>query len=109
MRSISKYAYWTEPGDYTILETTGAGQYVGTVYSVHQMDNGWFGEGDDRFYIDGEDLPSLRGTGTEDYFNDAWGFRSFWTPFYGVPLFDGYFAGDRVSAYRWHLNDPIAF
>ncbi|MCX5758431.1 MAG: DUF2961 domain-containing protein, partial [Candidatus Hydrogenedentes bacterium] len=38
-----------EPGDYTILETTGAGQYVGTVYSVHQMDNGWFGEGDDRF------------------------------------------------------------
>ncbi len=98
-----------EPGDYTILEATGQGQYVGTVYSVHQMENGWFGEGDDRFYIDGEESPSLRGTGTEDYFNDAWGFRSFSTPFYGVPLFEGYFAGDRVSAYRWHLNDPVAF
>ncbi|MCX5758432.1 MAG: DUF2961 domain-containing protein, partial [Candidatus Hydrogenedentes bacterium] len=37
------------------------------------------------------------------------GFRTFSTPFYGVPLLEGYFAGDRVSAYRWHLNDPIAF
>lgn len=98
-----------EPGDYTLLETTGQGQYVGTVYSVHQMENGWFGEGDDRFYIDEETFPSLRGTGSEDYFNDAWGFRTLSTPFYGVPLFDGYFAGDRVSAYRWHLNDPVAF
>ncbi len=98
-----------EPGDYTILETDGAGQYVGTVYSVHQMENGWFGEGDDRFYIDGEETPSLRGTGTEDYFNDAWGFRAFSTPYYGVPLFEGYFAGDRVTAYRWHLIDPVAF
>jgi hypothetical protein len=41
------------------------------VYSVQQIQHGWLGEGDDRFYIDGETLPSLRGTGTEDYFNDA--------------------------------------
>ena len=97
------------PGDYTLLETTGQGHYVGTVYSVHQMENGWFGEGDDRFYLDGEVTPSLRGTGTEDYFCDAWGFRTFSTPYYGVPLFEGYLAGDRVTAYRWHLPDPIAF
>ncbi len=98
-----------QPGDYVILDTTGKGQYVGTVYSVQQVENGWFGEGDDRFWIDGEATPSLRGTGTEDYFNDAWGFRQFSTPYYGVSLWEGYFAGDRVTAYRWHIPDPVAF
>ena len=47
-------AFPAKPGDYTILETKGRGHYVGTVYSVHQVKTGWFGEGDDRFYIDGE-------------------------------------------------------
>lgn len=98
-----------QPGDYTLLETRGRGHYVGTVYSVHEVKLGWFGEGDDRFYIDGESLPSLRGTGTEDYFGDAWGFRQFATPFYGVSLWEGVFPGDRVTAYRWHLNDPVRF
>jgi hypothetical protein len=98
-----------QPGDYTILDTTGRGQYVGTVYSVNQMEIGWFGEGDDRFYVDGEEYPSLSGTGTEDYFCDAWGFRQFSTPFYGVPLWEGYMPGDRVTAYRWHIMDPVTF
>jgi hypothetical protein len=96
-------------GDYTILETTGRGHYVGTVYSAHQTKLGWFGEGDDWFYVDGEETPSLRGTGTEDYFGDAWGFRKFSRPFHGVSLWEGYFPGDRVSAYRWHLTDPVPF
>jgi hypothetical protein len=98
-----------QPGDYTILETHGTGHYVGTVYSAQQVKTGWFGEGDDRFYIDGEQVPSLRGTGTEDYFNDAWGFRQFATPFYGVSLWEGVFPGDRVTAYRWHVTDPVRF
>lgn len=98
-----------EPGDYTILETEGDGHYVGTVYSVQQVELGWFGEGDDRFYIDGESEPSLRGTGTEDYFGDAWGFRKFSTPYYGVSLWEGYFPGDRGTAYRWHIEDPVPF
>jgi hypothetical protein len=102
-------AFPAKPGDYTILETKGRGHYVGTVYSVHQVKNGWFGEGDDRFYIDGETLPSLRGTGTEDYFNDAWGFRAFAAPSHGVTVYEGPFAGDRVTAYRWHLADPVHF
>ncbi|UCH35901.1 MAG: DUF2961 domain-containing protein [Armatimonadota bacterium] len=97
------------PGDYTILETRGRGHYVGTVHSAQQVEIGWFGEGDDRFYVDGEDYPSLSGTGTEDYFCDAWGFRQFSTPFYGVSLWEGYFPGDRVTAYRWHLSDPVTF
>ena len=102
-------AFPATPGDFTILETKGRGNYAGTVYSVHQVKTGWFGEGDDRFFIDGEALPSLRGTGTEDYFNDSWGFRAFAAPAHGVTLYEGVFAGDRVSAYRWHLADPVRF
>ncbi len=98
-----------KPGNYVILDVTGRGQYVGTVYSVLQAETGWFGEGDDFFYVDGEAYPSLRGTGTEDYFGDAWGFREFATPMFGVPLYDGVFPGDRVTAYRWHLPNPVPF
>lgn len=98
-----------QPGNYQILETEGQGHYVGTVLSVLQLETGWFGEGDDFFYIDGATEPQLRGTGTEDYFNDSWGFREFSTPYHGVPLYEGVFAGDRVSAYRWHITDPIPF
>ena len=96
-------------GDHVILDTKGKGNYAGTVYSVIQKENGWFGEGDDSFYIDGEDVPSIQGTGTEDYFNDAWGFREFSGDFHGVPLYEGPLAGDRVSAYRWHIPDPVRF
>lgn len=107
--AVYRQQFPAEPGHYTILEASGKGHYVGTVYSAHQVELGWFGEGDDFFYIDGEETPSLRGTGTEDYFNDAWGFRQFNTPYYGVSLWEGYFPGDRVTAYRWHIADPIPF
>ncbi len=102
-------AFPATPGEYTILDTKGRGNYAGTVLSVHQVKTGWFGEGDDRFYIDDAALPSLRGTGTEDYFNDSWGFRPFAAPAHGVTLYEGVFPGDRVSAYRWHLSDPVRF
>lgn len=98
-----------KPGNYQLLQTEGSGHYVGTLLSIMQMETGWFGEGDDFFYIDGAEVPQLRGTGTEDYFNDSWGFREFSTPFYGVPVYEGVCAGDRVSAYRWHITDPIPF
>ena len=98
-----------QPGNYRILETEGQGHYVGTVLSVLQMETGWFGEGDDFFYVDGAAEPQMRGTGTEDYFNDSWGFREFSTPYHGVPLYEGVIAGDRVSAYRWHIVDPVPF
>ena len=98
-----------QPGNYEILRTEGTGHYVGTVLSALQMETGWFGEGDDFFYIDGAELPQLRGTGTEDYFNDSWGFREFSTPYHGVTLYDGVLTGDMVTAYRWHIVDPIPF
>lgn len=96
-------------GDYLIADLTGRGHYVGTVLSVRNMYHGWFGEGDDRFFIDGEDAPSLRGTGTEDYFGDAWGFRVFNRLYHGVTTWEGYLAGCRGTAYRWHLRDPVVF
>jgi len=98
-----------KPGNYTFLETKGCGHYVGTVYSAHQMEMGWFGEGDDFFYIDGAEMPQLRGTGTEEYFLDAWGFREYASPYAGVPMYEGVLPGDRVCVYRWHIKDPIPF
>jgi len=98
-----------KPGDHLILNTTGRGNFIGTVYSVLQLKTGWFGEGDDRFYVDGEKVPSIQGTGTEDYFGDAWGFREFAGAYHGVTFYEGPLAGDRVSAYRWHMEDPIRF
>ncbi len=99
-----------KPGsDYLILDAVGSGHYVGTVQSVRLNEPGWYGEGDDFFYIDGEKEPSLRGTGTEDYFCDGWGFRKFDGPYYGVPIFEGFSSGDRSSVYRWHIPDPVPF
>jgi hypothetical protein len=95
--------------DYLILDTKGKGHYVGTVLSVQASQPSWFGEGDDRFFVDGEEEPSLRGTGTEDYFCDAWGFREFNHGFYGVTLWEGFRVGDRGTAYRWHIADPVPF
>ena len=59
--------------NYAFLATRGRGHYVGTVMSVIQSQISWFGEGDDLFYVDGATHPQIYGTGTEDYFNDAWG------------------------------------
>jgi hypothetical protein len=95
--------------NYLLADLEGRGHYVGTMQSVYQMSAGWYGEGDDFFFIDGETEPSLRGTGTEDYFCDAWGFREQDGPFYGTPLWEGRGAGDRGTAYRFHLADPVVF
>jgi hypothetical protein len=95
--------------NYLFADIKGRGHYVGTVQSVYHTSDGWYGEGDDFFFIDGEEEPSLRGTGTEDYFCDAWGFRQQEGPFYGIPVWEGMFAGKRGSAYRFHIPDPVTF
>lgn len=95
--------------DYVILDAEGRGHYVGTMLAVRSRTGSWFGEGDDRFYIDGEAEPSLRGTGTEDYFCDAWGFAEIQNPFYGVIMGKWEEVGAYISVYRWHINDPVHF
>jgi hypothetical protein len=94
---------------YEILSVRGHGHYVGTVLGVVQSEAGWFGEGDERFYVDGSRTPAIEGTGTEDYFNDAWSFRVATGLYTGVPVADGTGVGARMGAYRWHVPDPIPF
>ena len=96
--------------DYVLLETKGKGHYVGTVLAVRTRSPAWFGEGDEKIYIDGEAKPSIWGTGTEDYFLSAWGLKTTSTPYFGVQYFDQWgIVGGHTSAYRWHINDPLVF
>jgi hypothetical protein len=94
---------------YEVLSVQGRGHYAGTVMSVIQTAAGWFGEGDDLIYVDGEKTASIQGTGTEDYFNDAWSLREAQGLYTGVPVAEGTDVGARMTAYRWHLADPIPF
>jgi hypothetical protein len=94
---------------YEVVNVHGRGHYAGTVLSIVQAEAGWFGEGDDFFYVDGEKKASIEGTGTEDYFNDAWGLRVGTGPYAGASVAEGTGLGSRMTAYRWHLADPIPF
>ena len=110
-----------EKGIYTILDNIqGNGQYVGTYLFWGVNNNGWWGEGEIKFYLDGDkEFPTICGTGTEDYFCGSWNFdiggkyQEFCTPYSGVPKIirpDGlYSANQRFSMYRWHITDPIYF
>jgi len=99
------------PGrNYLLLAAEGAGHLVGTNLSVLQRALGWWGEGDDMIRVDGESRPSLHGTGSEDYYSDAWGMREGQSPFYGCPLQEEDFqAGAKATVYRFHVPDPIPF
>jgi hypothetical protein len=107
--------------DYVILDTRGAGHYVGTFLSVLANSNGWWGEGNDKWYVDeatgtpGKEKPAIEGTGSEDYFCGAWDFQhAFWNPYNGVPLYDNADKGGEKrsihnTCYRWHILDPVPF
>ena len=99
--------------EYTILDNVkGRGQFVGTYMAWQQNNAGWWGEGEIKFFVDGDgEFPSLVGTGTEDYFGGAWGFGSTYSaPFLGYPLGDTTNRpGSRHGLYRFHIYDPIRF
>jgi hypothetical protein len=96
--------------NYLICETSGRGHYVGCNLSILQRAMGWWGEGDDMIYVDGEEFPSLYGTGSEDYFSDAWGMREDENLFYGCPIQESDFqVGSKATVYRFHIPDPIPF
>jgi hypothetical protein len=98
-------------GNYVWMEAVGRGHYVGVTMSVLQNQDEWWGEGDDMFFIDGEKLPSINGTGSEDYFQGAWGFgdQPFSYLMFGAPVKGEELAGSRSSVYRFHLDSPITF
>jgi hypothetical protein len=107
---------------YTLLDgVKGHGHYVGTYLAWGVHNNGWWGEGEVKFYLDGDGAwPSICGTGTEDYFGGAWSFEqpagqygTFSAPFSGLPQAirpDGFErTQQRFGMYRWHVMDPIRF
>lgn len=95
--------------NYLILEAAGRGHYVGCNLSVTNFQGTWWGEGDDMVFVDGEAWPpSLHGTGSEDYFNQAWGMQENAFPFNGSSLYEGRLPGYQTS-YRFHLVDPVRF
>ncbi|TKJ32590.1 hypothetical protein CEE39_05160 [bacterium (candidate division B38) B3_B38] len=90
-----------------LVEVEGDGHYVGVAMGQRARTPGWFGEGDDIITVDGK--LSFLGTGTEDYFSDAWGFRVFSDLYHGAPVYEGREVGDSLSVYRFHIVDPIPF
>src|ERR1700758_296977 len=97
--------------NYVWLEASGRGHFVGVTMSVLQNQDGWGGEGDDMFFVDGEQTPSINGTGSEDYFLGAYGFghHGFSYRLYGAPVKGEELAGSRSSVYRFHLDSPVTF
>jgi len=109
--------------DYTILDgVKGWGHYVGTYLAWGVHNTGWWGEGEIKFFIDGDTkFPTICGTGTEDYFCGSYNFENrdtrryqeFTTPYSGLAQVvrpDGlYSSQQRFGLYRWHIMDPIRF
>lgn len=109
--------------DYTVLDgVRGWGHYVGTYLAWGVRSNGWWGEGEIKFFMDGDaDFATIVGTGTEDYFGGSYNFENqtthqyqeFTTPYSGLSQVirpDGlYRSQQRFSLYRWHVMDPIRF
>jgi hypothetical protein len=117
-------------GVYTLVDSIhGKGQYVGTYLAIGVHNNGWWGEGEIKFYMDGDTgYPTICGTGTEDYFCGSYDFDTkkkiredverseyteFCTPYTGLPQVirgDGHYnVSQRFGLYRWHITDPIRF
>lgn len=106
---------------YTIVDgIEGWGHFVGTYMCWGANNTGWWGEGEIKFYMDGDkEFPTICGTGTEDYFCGSYGFtvegkyREFTTPYAGMPqviLPDGQWQSQqRFGLYRWHIMDPVRF
>jgi hypothetical protein len=112
-----------EKEPYTILDgVRGMGHYVGTYLAWGVHSNGWWGEGEIKFYLDGDrEFPTVCGTGTEDYFGGSYNFENqtthryqeFTNPYSGLSQVirpDGLYASQqRFSLYRWHIMDPVRF
>lgn len=106
---------------YTIVDgIKGPGHYAGTSMGWGINNNGWWGEGEIKFYIDGDkEFPTICGTGLEDYFGGAWGWKvdgkyvTYTTPFLGMqevlPIDGTKYSQQRHSMYRWHVMDPVRF
>jgi hypothetical protein len=104
----------TDADNYLLMQAEGRGHYVGCNLSVHNLYGGWWGEGDDMIMVDGAKWPpDLHGTGSEDYFNHAWGMQ-----FQNAYIYNGvsyhkpgapHDFNQRIAVYRYHVNEPVVF
>jgi len=95
--------------DWTMLQTTGRGRFVGVMLHIWNPRGQWWGEGDEKFYVDGEKFPSTIGTGSEDYFGYAWCDPAlFQNAFHNQTHNTGNNRG-HISVNRWHIADQIPF
>lgn len=96
--------------DLQFLKASGAGRYVGTSMTVENPTDAWWGEGDEKIFIDGDPEPNYIGTGTEDYFGYAWCWPApFMRPFHAQTVCDGPGNFGNTGVLRWHLFDDIPF
>ena len=104
--------------DYMVLDgIEGRGRFLGCVIGVRTLAAHWWGEGEFKFYLDGDAaLPTICGTGIEDYAGSAWGLGVHHAPYHGCPLYAHEYADGPVrdldalvSFYRWHVLDPLYF
>lgn len=117
-RSLTRRDY---PEHVILSDVSGKGVYVGTYLAWTALSRGWWGEGEVKFFLDGDgEFPTIADTGTEDYFGGAWCFykdartppeQVFNAPFCGLPLaaVDDNNSSRRFSLYRWHILDAIGF
>jgi hypothetical protein len=112
------HAWWhgsnavkTRPfSDWSVLHGRGRGRYVGTTLSVRNPVTAWWGEGDEKVRVDGEDFPSIFGTGTEDYFGYAWSSPDLFTaPYHSQSRCDGPGTKGQTAVNRFHVLDDIPF
>ncbi len=107
-------------GNYTLLEAEGAGQFIGCNLNIHNLrrakqGGNWYGEGDEMIWVDDDNEarrwpPTIHGTGTEDYFNTAWGtHEKYDSPWFGLLKPGGKQYSGFISWYRWHIPDPVRF
>lgn len=103
----------SDEDNYLFVEAEGRGHFVGANLSVHNLQGGWWGEGDDMFMIDGQKWPpDLHGTGSEDWYNQAWGSQPHNAfPYNGVSYHNGRHNtyNERITVYRYQIADPILF
>lgn len=96
--------------DWNYLTATGQGAFVGAAFSIANPVREWWGEGDEKIYVDGETFPSHFGTGTEDYFGYAWCCNvPFQHAYHNQPRCDGPYNYGHTTVNRWHILDRIPF
>jgi len=95
--------------DYPFLQAQGRGRFVGASLCIDDAWRGWWGEGDEKIWVDGDRFPSFFGTGSEDFFGDAWGIRTLHEPFFACSLNEDTPDHSWTCCYRWLIPDDVPF